>query len=70
MRQPEGNGSLERFICTLKEQLLWLNRYRTVEQLNDALRDFTHRFNNHGIIGRIGYRTAAARKRFLLGEAA
>ncbi len=70
VRQPEGDGCLERFIRTLKEQLLWLNRYRTVEALNQALRDFTHRFNNHWIIGRIGYRTPAVHPRFLLGEAA
>ncbi|MBM4125461.1 MAG: hypothetical protein FJ246_11025 [Nitrospira sp.] len=28
------------------------------------------RFNNHWIIGRIGYRTPAAHRRILLGEAA
>lgn len=70
VRQPEGNGCVERFIRTLKEQLLWLQRYRTVEELNQALRNFVHRFNNHWIIGRIGYRTPAAHRRFLLGEAA
>jgi putative transposase len=70
VRQPEGNGCVERFIRTLKEQLLWLNRYRTVEERNDALSDFTHRLNNHWTIGRIGYRTPAAHRRLLLREAA
>ena len=70
VRQPEGNGCVERFIRTLKEQLLWLHRFRTVEELNQALRDFAHRFNNHWIIGRISYRTPAAHRRILLGEAA
>jgi transposase InsO family protein len=70
VRQPEGNGCVERFIRTLKEQLLWLHRFRTVEELNQALRDFARRFNNHWIIGRIGYRTPAAHRRILLGEAA
>ena len=70
VRQPEGNGCVERFIRTLKEQLLWLHRFRTVEELNQALRDFARRFNNHWIIGRIGYRTPAAHRRSLLGEAA
>jgi len=32
VRQPEGNGCVERFIRTLKEQLLWLRRFRTVEE--------------------------------------
>ena len=70
VRQPEGNGCVERFIRTLKEQLLWLHRFRTVEELNQALRDFARRFNNHWIIARIGYRTPAAHRRILLGEAA
>jgi transposase InsO family protein len=70
VRQPEGNGCVERFIRTLKEQLLWLQRFRTVAELNHALRNFAHRFNNHWIIGRTGYRTPAAHRRILLGEAA
>lgn len=70
VRQPEGNGCVERFIRTMKEQLLWLQRYRTVAELNQALREFAERFNNHWIIGRIGYRTPAAHRRILLGEAA
>jgi hypothetical protein len=34
------------------------------------LRDFAQRFNNHWIIGRIGYRTPAQHRRELLVEAA
>jgi len=70
VRQPEGNGCVGRFIRTLKEQLLWLHRFRTIGELDRALRDFAHRFNNHWIIGPIGYRTPAAHRRILLGEAA
>jgi transposase InsO family protein len=70
VRQPEGNGCVERFIRTLKEQLLWLQRFRTVAELNHALRNFAHRFNNHRTIGRIGYRTPAAHRPNRLGEAA
>ena len=47
VRQPAGNGCVERLIRTLKELLLWLHRFRAVEDLNQALRDFAHRFNNH-----------------------
>jgi hypothetical protein len=70
VRQPEGNGCVERFIRTLKEQPLWRHRFRTVKERNWALRDFARRFNNHWIIGRIGFRTPAAHRRILLGEAA
>jgi putative transposase len=53
--QPEGNGYVGRTIRTLKEQLLWPQRCRTVDELNQTLRDFAERFHNHWIIGRIGY---------------
>ena len=70
VRQPEGNGCVERFIRTLKEQLLWLRRFSTVAELEASLREFRERFNHHWIIGRIGYRTPAQHRRILLGEAA
>ena len=70
VRQPEGNGCVERFIRTLKEQLLWLRRFATITELEAPLREFRDRFNHHWIIGRIGYRTPAQHRRILLGEAA
>ena len=33
VREPEGNGVAERFIRTLKEQLLWVRPFATVEEL-------------------------------------
>lgn len=33
VRAPEGNGCAERFICTLKENLLWVQAFDTVEKL-------------------------------------
>lgn len=70
VRQPEGNGCAERFIRTLKEQLLWLRRFPSVDELDAALKDFAQRYNNRWIIGRLGYRTPAQHRRILLGEAA
>src|SRR3954453_17042400 len=32
VRAPEGNGCAERFIRTLKENLLWLRTFDTVEE--------------------------------------
>jgi len=69
-RQPEDNGRFDRFIRTLKEQLPWPRRFRTVGELDQALRDFAQRFNNYWIIERIGYRTPAQHRRELLVEAA
>ena len=70
VRQPEGNGCVERFIRTLKEQLLWIRPFDSVEQLNLALREFAQRFNERWILGRLGYRTPAQHRRSLLAQAA
>ena len=57
VRAPEGNGCAERFIRTVKENLLWLRRFETVEELRLALIDFKDRYNRTWIIERHGYRT-------------
>ena len=36
VRQPEGNGCIERFFRTLKEQLLWVWHFTDVEDLQQA----------------------------------
>jgi hypothetical protein len=45
VREPEGDGVAERFIRTLKEQLLWVRTFDTVEELRVALLDFKERYN-------------------------
>ena len=55
VREPEGNGCAERFVRTLKEQLLWLWRFATVEELERALHDFKDRYNREWIIERHGW---------------
>lgn len=59
VRQPEGNGCIERFFRTLKEQLLWVRRFRDLDELRAALAEFKDRYNNHWIVERLGYRTPA-----------
>jgi transposase InsO family protein len=67
VRQPEGNGCIERFFRTLKEQLLWVRHFRTLEELRAALIDFRDRYNHHWILQRLNYRTPAqARQDFLV----
>jgi transposase InsO family protein len=57
VRQPEGNGCAERFIKTLKEQVLWIQRFDTVEELRLALLDFKERYNREWLIERHGHRS-------------
>ena len=63
VREPEGNGCAERFIRTLKENLLWVRTFETVEQLRLALLEFKRTYNDQWIIQRLGYNTPSqARK--------
>ena len=63
VREPQGNGCAERFIRTLKENLLWVRTFETIEELRQALLEFKQCYNHHWIIERLGYRTPAqARK--------
>ncbi len=60
VREPEGNGCAERFIRTLKEQLLWVRTFDTVEELRLALLEFKARYNRAWLIERHGHQTPAA----------
>jgi putative transposase len=55
--QPEGNGVAERFVRTLKEQLLWVETFDTVEALCEALQRFRARYNASWLVARHGHRT-------------
>lgn len=73
VREPEGNGCAERFIRTLKENLLWLTTFNTVEELRLALHAFQRQYNETWLIGRHGYKTPAQvrhAQRCALAEAA
>src|SRR3954454_912837 len=59
VREPEGNGCAERFIRTLKENLSWVRRFATVEELRPALQAFKETYDRAWIIERHGYRTPA-----------
>jgi transposase InsO family protein len=65
VREPEGNGGAERFIRTLKENLLWVRHFATVVELIEALREFRRRYNEQWLIERHGYRPPAQVRRDL-----
>jgi transposase InsO family protein len=60
VRAPEGNGCAERFIRTLKENLLWVRTFDTVKQLRQALLAFRRTYNATWLIERHGFRTPDA----------
>ena len=69
VREPQGNGCAERFVRTMKEQLLWLRRFATIEELRLALQEFRERYNRQWLIERHGYLTPSAMRAKLLGDA-
>lgn len=70
VRQPEGNGCIERFFRTLKEQLLWVRHFATVEELRQALLAFKETYNREWLIARLGYRAPAQVREAFAGRAA
>jgi transposase InsO family protein len=70
VRAPEGNGCAERFIRTVKEQLLWLQLFDTVEELRLALHAWLKIYNERWLIERHGHRTPAQVRRDLLTQQA
>jgi transposase InsO family protein len=70
VRAPEGNGCAERFIRTLKENLLWVRTFNTVEELRRALLDFRETYNTTWLIERHGFRPPDAVRKEQLQPAA
>jgi putative transposase len=66
VRSPEGNGCAERFIRTLKEQLLWVRAFHTVEELRLALHEWLATYNEHWLLERHQYRSPAQVRRDLI----
>ena len=67
VREPEGNGVAERFIRTLKENLLWVRSFDTVEELRLAVLAFKRTYNEQWMLEKYGYRSPAQVRRDLVG---
>ena len=63
VRAPEGNGCAERFIRTLKENLLWVRSFDTIEELRHALLEFRQTYNTTWLIERHGFLSPAEYRR-------
>ena len=70
VREPEGNGCAERFIRTLKENLLWVRSFGTVEELRRALLASREAYDTTRLIERHGFRPPAAIRQEQLSPAA
>jgi putative transposase len=63
VRAPEGSGCAERFIRTLKENLLWVPTFNTIEELRQALLTFRKPYNTTWLIERHGLMSPADYRR-------
>ncbi|AEI66326.1 IS3 family transposase [Corallococcus macrosporus] len=66
VRSPAGNGCAERFIRTLKEQLLWVRTFATVEELRMALLEWAYRYNEHWLLARHDFLSPSQARRELM----
>jgi transposase InsO family protein len=66
--EPETNGCVEKFIGTLKEQVLWIERFETLEELRAATREFARTYNRDWLLERHGYRSPLEARERLLSD--
>jgi putative transposase len=70
VRKSKGSGCIERFFRTLKEQLLWVSDFTTLEELAEALEEFRQRYNNHWLLERLSFQSPRQARQRLLALAA
>ena len=71
VREPQGNGIAERFIKTLKQQVIYGHIFKNSSDLHDAVATFVDVYNRMWRIERLGFLTPAqARSNALTREAA
>lgn len=59
----------EKFIQTLKEQVLWIERFAIFEELRADVRQFARTYNREWLLERRGYRTPIEAREHLLALA-
>ena len=67
VREPAGNGCIERLFRTLKEQLLRVRHLQSIPELLRALEKFSALYNHHWLIECLGFKPPVqARQRLAL----
>jgi putative transposase len=60
---PEGNGRIERFHRSLKEEEVWLHEYQSFAEARDSIARWIHQYNHQRPHQALNYRTPAATRR-------
>jgi putative transposase len=64
------NGLIERFMRTLKEECIYVHRFRTLEEARWVIGAFIRRYNADWLLERHGYRTPAEVRQAFTRQAA
>jgi putative transposase len=56
-RHPQSNGKMERWYRTLKEEEVWPNEYRTLEEACASIGQYIHFYNYERVHSSLGYLT-------------
>lgn len=59
-RSPEGNGIIERFFRTLKEECIWQHRFESFEEAEKIISAWLKYYNEKGMHSRLGYKSPKA----------
>ncbi|MDQ3309075.1 MAG: IS3 family transposase [Gemmatimonadota bacterium] len=68
--EPECNGLIERFMRTLKEECIYVHRFRTLEEARFVIGRFIQQYNSEWLLQRHGYKTPAEVRKQLTRKAA
>ena len=70
MGEPECDGTLERFVRTLKERYIYLHRFQSLPEARRIIGQFIPRYYPARLIERLGHRTLTHSRADNLGRAA
>lgn len=54
---PKGNAETERFMRTMKEELLWIREWQNEEEMTLALKEWSEEYNNNYLHSSLKYRS-------------
>jgi putative transposase len=66
---PKGNGDTERFMRTMKEELLWLHEWKSLEEVKTALNTWIQEYNANYLHSAHDYRSPDELEGFIVRSA-
>jgi transposase InsO family protein len=54
---PKGNANTERLLRTIKEELIWVNEFKSLEEVEPKLKDWVEEYNQNYLHSALGYKS-------------